>query len=162
MIGRLLIGVAAMLALSTSHAAAADVYVVRHLEKADASADPPLSERGAEQAEWLAELLEDRAIKAVFATDTQRAELTAAPLAARLGIAVTSYDPRNPAALVAAVRAGGGSVLVVGHSNTVPDLVERFGGTRPTAMGEKDYGTVFVVDANGAVTQLQLQLGTAD
>lgn len=157
MVFRLLLGVA-MLATSAlpATAIAADVYIMRHLQKADASADPPLSDEGAARAQEVAELLEDRGIKAVFATDTQRAEQTGAPLAARLGIAVTTYDPRDPAALADSVKSAGGPVLVVGHSNTVPDLVAHFGGPRPPAMTEQDYGTIFVVDGTGGVTRIEL------
>ena len=69
---------------------------------------------------------------------------TGEPLAKALGLAVTPYDPRDPAALVKAASRMNGAVLIVGHSNTVPDIVARFGGT-PVALGEQDYGTVFVV-----------------
>ena len=131
-------------ALIASAAVAAPVYVTRHLER-EPGDDPPLTERGAARAEQLAELLAQANIKAVFATATKRAQETGAPLAKRLGIAVTTYNPRDVDALVAAVRSAAGPVLIVGHSNTVPDLVARFGGDKPAALGEQDYGTLFVV-----------------
>ena len=34
-------------------------------------------------------------------------------------------------------------VLVVGHSNTVPEIVEKLGGERPAALTEADYGDVW-------------------
>jgi broad specificity phosphatase PhoE len=126
-------------------AQAAPLYVIRHLERAPGDADPSLSERGAARAEQLAEMLAGANIKAVFGTATRRAQETGAPLAKRLGLTVTTYDPRNVEALAAAVAAAGGPVLIVGHSNTVASLVARFGGAKPAELGEKDYGTLFVV-----------------
>ena len=140
----ILILMAALAAAAAQPAIAADtVYVMRHLQKAEGT-DPPLSAEGAANAQTLAARLANSGIKAIFATPTARAMQTGEPLAKALGLAVTPYDPRDPAALVKAASTVNGAVLVVGHSNTVPDIVARFGGT-PVALGEQDYGTVFVV-----------------
>ena len=142
--------------LMPSAVAAAPTYVIRHLERAPGD-DPTLTERGAARAEQLAEVLAGANIKAVFATATRRAQETGAPLARRLGLAVTTYNPRDVDALVAAVKAAGGPVLIVGHSNTVAELVARFGGDKPAALGEQDYGTLFVVhDGTGQVHRIEL------
>lgn len=133
-----------------------DVFVIRHLQKGQGE-DPPLTAEGAANAERLAELLDDRGIAAVFATRTRRAMETAAPLARRLAIAITPYDPKNPGALVDAVAAVAGPVLVVGHSNTVPDLVDRLGGPAQPPMSEQDYGRMFVVGADGEVVTMQVR-----
>ena len=137
-------------------AAAKQVFVVRHLQKAQGD-DPSLTPEGAANAQRLAALLADEGIVAIFATPTRRAMETAAPLAQALGLAVTPYDPRTPDTLAAAVSAAPGPVLVVGHSNTVPELVERFGGTRPAPLTEEDYGTVFVVAPDGDVATLEVR-----
>ena len=126
-------------------ALAAPIYVIRHLERAPGDNDPSLSERGAVRAEQLSQILAGANVKAVFATATKRAQETGAPLAKRLGLTVTTYNPRDIDALAAAVDAAGGPVLIVGHSNTVASLVARFGGTRPAELSEQDYGTLFVV-----------------
>jgi broad specificity phosphatase PhoE len=140
--------------LSAAPALAADtVYVMRHLPKAEGQ-DPPLTAAGAAQAEQLAALLQTANIKAVFATATRRAQQTGEPLAARLGLRVTTYDPRNVEALSAAVAAAGGPVLIVGHSNTVADLVARFGGAGVAPLTEQDYGTVYVVHAGNSTVNL--------
>jgi phosphohistidine phosphatase SixA len=99
--------------------AADTVFVMRHLQKAD-GADPQLSAEGAANAQRLAGMLAKSGIKAIFATPTRRAMETAQPLAAKLAIPVTSYDPANPGELVSKVAAISGAVLIVGHSNTVP------------------------------------------
>ena len=121
------------------------VFVMRHLEKGQGE-DPPLTEIGAAHANALAGLLADRKIRAIFTSDTRRAKETAAPLAARLHIGSDTYDPRNPDALAAQVRAVPGNVLVVGHSNTVPALLQMFGGPPIPPLGETDFGTVWAVD----------------
>ncbi|MCL6729721.1 phosphoglycerate mutase family protein [Sphingomonas hankyongi] len=132
-------------ALATQPAFAGEtVYVIRHLEKATGD-DPALTARGAERADQLAQLLAKANIKAVFVTPTRRARETATPLANRLGLPVSEYNPRDVEALAAAVSAAAGPVLIVGHSNTVAALVARFGGDRPAELTEQDYGTLFVV-----------------
>jgi len=141
----------------TQAAIAADtVYVIRHLQKADGT-DPPLSADGVANSQLLAARLATSGIKAIFATPTQRAMQTGEPLAKQLGIAVTSYDPRDPNALIKAIAAVNGAVLIVGHSNTVPDIVTRLGGARVGPLRDQDYGTIFVVrPGSSAVEQIVL------
>jgi broad specificity phosphatase PhoE len=143
---RLLPLLAFLLAAGTPQAAlAADtVFVVRHMQKAEGT-DPPLSAEGAANAKALADMLAKSGIKAIFATPTRRAMETAQPLATKLGLPVTPYDPAKPDALAAKIAGTPGAVLIVGHSNTVPDLVARVGGKEAVALTEQDYGTVFVV-----------------
>ncbi|MFP5329247.1 MAG: SixA phosphatase family protein [Alphaproteobacteria bacterium] len=132
------------------------VYVVRHMQKAQGD-DPPLSAEGAANAQRLAELLSAKGIVAIFATPTRRAMQTAEPLATKLGIAVTSYEAKDPDRLVEAVAAARGPVLVVGHSNTVPDLVDRLGGPPQPPLSDTDYGTVYVVEPDGDVTSFAVR-----
>ena len=126
---------------------AATVYVIRHLERAPGDDDPTLSERGQARAQQLAQILADARIKAIFVTATKRSQQTGAPLAERLGLPVSTYNPRDVDALAKAVESAGGPVLIVGHSNTVAGLVARFGGAKPAELSERDYGTLFVVHA---------------
>jgi len=155
----LLILIAALVApIVAQPALAADkIYVMRHLQKAEGT-DPPLSAEGAANAQLLAGLLAKSGIKAIFATPTKRAMETGDPLAKALKISITSYDPRNPDELVKAVDALKGSVLIVGHSNTVPVIVTRFGGTA-VPLTDQDYGTVFVVTP-GKTTVKQIVVKT--
>jgi phosphohistidine phosphatase SixA len=124
--------------------AANKVYVMRHLQKAEGS-DPPLSAEGFANAQKLVTILGKRKIKAIFATPTKRAMETGEPLAKALKLNVTSYDPKDPAALKKAVDAIKGAALIVGHSNTVPDIVAQFGGEQVGPIADTDYGTVFIV-----------------
>jgi len=119
-------------------------YVMRHLQK-EAGQDPVLSEEGRRGAARLADLLAADPPSAIYVSTTRRASETAAPLAARLGITPKPYSPSDTPALIAAVTAEPGTVLIVGHSNTVPEIVERLGGARPADLGEADYGDIWHV-----------------
>ena len=101
-------------------------------------------------------MLADKGISAIYATPTRRAMETAAPLSKKTGVAISEYDAKNPETLVASVAENDGAVLVVGHSNTVPDLVVRFGGRSQPQMTDQDYGTVFLIDAAGDVHEFIL------
>lgn len=125
-------------------AAGPEYYVMRHLQKAEGP-DPALSEEGKHNAERLADRLAGAGVDSVYASTTRRARETAAPLAARLGLTVKEYDPANTPALVERLLAERGTVLVVGHSNTVPEIVERLGGTRPDPIAETDVGAIWFV-----------------
>ena len=155
---RLVAAVALALCFSSAPVFAADtVYVIRHLQKA-AGDDPPLTSEGAAGAQKLSELLAKKNVTAVYATQTRRAMQTAEPLAKKLGLTVTTYDPKDPAALAEKVAKQKGAALIVGHSNTVPELVAKLGGKQPGPLADTDYGTVFVVRAGSAdVEQIQLQ-----
>ena len=132
------------------------VFVVRHLQKGE-GADPALTPEGAANAVRLAAMLKGKGIVAVFASPTKRAMETGEPLAKALGIAVTPYDPGKPALLAAKVAAAAGPVLIIGHSNTVPDLVQLFGGARPAPLSEQDFGTVYDIEPGGQVTTAQVR-----
>jgi broad specificity phosphatase PhoE len=119
-------------------------YVMRHLQKAQGE-DPPLSEEGRANARRLIGLFAADPPSAIYVSTTRRARETAEPLAAKLHVRLRRYDPADTAGLVARVMAEKGPVLVVGHSNTVPEIVERLGGERPAPLAETDFGDVWHV-----------------
>jgi hypothetical protein len=55
------------------------------------------------------------------------------------------------AGLVARVRRERGPVLVVGHSNTVPEIVAALGGAKPEPIPDSAYGDIWHVAPGGAV-----------
>lgn len=137
-------------------AATRTVYVTRHMQKLEGP-DPALSPEGVAAADRLADLLSNKGVTAIFATPTRRAMETAAALARRTGVRLSAYDPRDPRALVDAAAASPGSILVVGHSNTVHDIIARFGARNPPArLTEQDYGTVFAVKRDGEIEVFDL------
>ena len=137
------------------------VYVMRHLNTPAGEPDPDLLPEGRAAAIALADLMEtdqfeSRRPVAIYVSDFKRTRQTAAPLAARLALNVTIYDPRDTAGLLARVRAEPGPVLIIGHSNTVPDIIAALGGTRPAPLVHEDFGDLWVVEPGGATTKLRL------
>ena len=152
----LLLLMAAACATTAPEPPAPSWYVMRHLQKADGQ-DPALSEEGARNAERLAPWFAGDRPTAIYVSTTRRARETAAPLAARLGLSVKEYDPRDTPGLVARLKSEAGTVLVIGHSNTVPEIVAQLGGARPADLAETDYGDIFRVRRDGSVERLRLE-----
>jgi len=130
--------------LSTA-TAQSTIFIVRHAEKADATKDPDLSEAGRARAEALAKTLRDARITAIYATEFKRTQQTAAPLAKALGLTVTTLPAKDNAALIAKLRASTGNALIVGHGDTIPDLIKALGISDPINIAENDYDNLFVV-----------------
>jgi broad specificity phosphatase PhoE len=123
-----------LFAVLPSLAPAGTVIVVRHAERnAGMSADVLLNAAGQERAQQLAEMLQDAKIKHIYVTEVRRTQQTAEPLAAWLQIQPTVIPAKDLDTLVAHIRDLGmdETVLVVGHANTVPQLLERLGATAP-------------------------------
>lgn len=117
-------------------------YVMRHLQKGEGQ-DPSLSVEGQANARRLIGFFEAERPRVAYVSTTRRAWETARPIARKWRLNVRRYDPADTPALAARVLAEKGPVLVVGHSNTVPEIVERLGGERPAALAETDYGDVW-------------------
>lgn len=133
------------------------IYLVRHGEKM-AGQDPELTPQGQARAYNIASILHRAGITAIFSTPTNRTRQTAAPLARRTGLTVQLYDPAAPKALVEKVRALSGAVVVVGHSNTLPELVRLFGGAPGTDIADDEFDRLYQLlpGADGQVRTILL------
>lgn len=129
------------------------IYVMRHLPAGEGE-DPALTDAARTEAGRLADFLEAADVRAVFVTPTRRAMQTAAPLAQQLGLQPQLYHPGDPQALIEAVRGIEGTVLVIGHSNTVPGIIARLGGEPPAPLGHDDFGTIWRVDAGDPLVRV--------
>lgn len=133
------------------------IFVVRHAERADTSADSPLSPAGEARAARLAALLKDAGITRIYTTDLRRTMQTAAPLADALHLTPLALKAGDQAALLARLHAAAvhDRILVVGHSNTVPALLQALGVTPAVTLKDDEYDNVFlVVLAPGAQPRL--------
>lgn len=127
------------------------VYVVRHAERAeDGTNDPPLSADGAERARLLATMLRDAGLTHIHTTDYLRTRATAAPIARETRLVPEVYDAEKLAMLAARLRATPGRHLVVGHSNTVPQLVAELGGAPHGEIALEEYDRLYVLTLTGA------------
>jgi phosphohistidine phosphatase SixA len=149
---------AALLAPGLAAADPGIIYLVRHGEKASADKDPDLTAQGKARAATIAAMLQSTGIARIYSTATMRTRQTAQPLAARLGLEVQVYDPAQPAKLVAQVKATSGATLVVGHSNTVPELVRQFGGQPGSDIGDEEFDRLYqlIIGSDGKVTTVLL------
>jgi phosphohistidine phosphatase SixA len=151
------------------------VYLVRHAEKATTPPeDPPLTEAGNARSQQLARILEKAAIKAVYTSQFLRTKQTAEPLAKSLGITpsvllikMSSDNPREVSKqsireIVDKVHERAGeAALIVGHSNTVPEVIRMLGGDMAPAIDEKDFNDLFIVTvyAKGKAKVAHLKYG---
>lgn len=134
------------------------VYLTRHGEKAAAGKDPELTPQGQARARTIATILRRAGIGHVFSTATMRTRQTAQPLAAQAGLEVQTYDAAKPEAIAAKIKALGGVTLLVGHSNTVPQLVKQLGGSAATEIADDEFDRLYqlVIAADGSVTTVLL------
>ena len=148
----------ALLAPTFATAAPAIVYLTRHGEKSTEGKDPDLTTHGQTRARNLARLLAKTGINTVYSTPTNRTRQTAQPLAAQAGLQVQLYDPSKPGLMVDKVKASAGPTLVVGHSNTVPELVKLFGGATVAPIGDDEYDRLYqlIINDDGSVTTVHL------
>jgi broad specificity phosphatase PhoE len=153
MLSLLLVTACAAPALKAPMSPALTIVVVRHAEKTnDDPRDPALSAAGQARALRLATLLRGHELVAAYASDFRRTRQTATPAASSQGIVVTTYDVREPAATFADTLRrthASGTVLVVGHSNTVPELVAALCGCAVAPIGEDDYGNLYEITFGG-------------
>jgi phosphohistidine phosphatase SixA len=131
------------------------VILVRHAEKAgDDPRDPSLSESGRARAEALAKLLAPAGATRLVASEYRRTQETLAPLAAALELELERAPAGELEQLALSLLAmpPGATVVVAGHSNTVPALAARLGAPlagvgsadRP-ALDEAEFDRLFVL-----------------
>ena len=147
---------AVVLTFASSAAAQQTFFVVRHAERADAgqagaapmvtpSTDPPLSAAGHERAARLAAMLRSASVRYIFSTEFLRTRQTAAPLAQARHLEIIAVPSKEPEALLTQVRGVTGNVLIVWHSNTIPDLLKRLGIKDEITIADTEHDNLFVV-----------------
>ncbi len=131
------------------------IYIVRHAEKEVSNAktnDPELSFEGKERALELRRVLKGKGISDVFTTNYIRTRNTGGPLRDLKGIPMHIYDASKPADLVKKIKEdyNKNNLLIVGHSNTVLEMIEAFGAKRPVdEITEDQYDYLFKVTIKG-------------
>ena len=136
-----------LLFVSASIASAEPVIViVRHAEKAtNGGNDPDLSPAGRARADALARILKDSGITAIFTTEFKRTQETAAPIATSTHLMPTVVAAKDTAGLVAKLHQMKGNALVVGHGDTIPNIIKALGIDRPINIPDEDYSELLIV-----------------
>ncbi|MGB8195052.1 MAG: phosphoglycerate mutase family protein [Chitinophagaceae bacterium] len=133
-------------------------YIVRHAEKAVANGnpnmnatDPPLTDGGKARAEALKEALKNEKLGFIFSTNTIRTKSTAEPLSQYLSIPIQTYNPRPDSLFIQQLRLLKHNALIVGHSNTVDDIVNMLTKeqTIPKDLDDSEYDNLFIVRVKG-------------
>ena len=130
-------------------------YIVRHAEKAaqetNMSSDVPLTEEGRQRAEALKEILKTKKIAFVFSTNTIRTKSTAQPTANYFHLTTEIYGPKPDSAFIALLKSKKKNTLIVGHSNTLDDIVNMLCGEKkvPGDLPDTEYNNLFIVKYRG-------------
>ena len=128
-------------------------FFIRHAEKIRTDSedvDPELSQKGLGRAMHWAEILNDVELDAIYSTDYERTTMTAAPTSVKKDITVQYYDPSTIDIEQFKIDNLGKKVLVVGHSNSTPDFVNKMLGEEEyEAMDDYDNGSLFIVQVTG-------------
>lgn len=154
------------------------VYLIRHAERADEPRqDPPLTEKGNLRSQELTRILGDANVKAIITSQFLRTKQTGEPLSKKLNVPVTSIslslNPANPRQIAEQSTAevtnkilerAGESVLVIGHSNSIPDVIKMLGGDVVPVIDEKKFDDLFIVTvyAKGKAKVAHLKYGGAE
>jgi 2,3-bisphosphoglycerate-dependent phosphoglycerate mutase len=139
------------------------VFLVRHAERADAGttpppgADPDLSAAGRARAERLAAMLKDARIGQIFVTEFKRTRQTAEPLAKLLGVEATVIIQKDVRALADRLKSASTNVLVIGHTNTLPEIVKVLDVADRLSIGETEFDNLFIVVRSASPSLLQLR-----
>lgn len=151
-----------MVAPALAAAQQTTVILVRHAERVAGPGDVALTDAGKARAARLADLLRDSGINAIFSTPYNRTKDTAQPTSQLLGIPVLNTNAPGAAFAPELARKilsdhKGQTVLVVGHSNTTPDVIKALGAAPVPAIPDPEYDNLFVVrvDAGGNATVIR-------
>lgn len=125
------------------------LYFFRHAEKRiETKVDPGLTALGKARAAALARHFNDIDITRLYSTNYKRTLHTAAPLAASRTMDIKLYDPKQLSQFAELLKTNKVSSLVIGHSNTTPELVKLLGG-EPLYLSDDDYGDLTILTMSG-------------
>jgi phosphohistidine phosphatase SixA len=135
--------------------------VVRHAEKAvqepNMTSDVQLSEAGKQRAEKLKEVLSSKKIGLIYSTNTIRTKSTVQPTADYFKLPVATYSPKPDSAFISLLKSKKQNTVVVGHSNTVDDIVNMLCGEKKVAgdLPDTEYNNLYVIKRKGKTFTFQ-------
>ncbi|MBQ4850439.1 histidine phosphatase family protein [Pseudoalteromonas sp. MMG013] len=141
--------------LTTWHAFSQPDHIIlfRHAEKMQGK-DPHLTAKGQERAKRLATMVQSYAPKHLFSTNYNRTQQTILPLAKKVALPVTHYEPHDLSTFADNIRKLTGTVAIAGHSNTTPALIKLLSGHIVT-INENQFSKVFILTPNQSQWKMQ-------
>ncbi len=122
------------------------VIIVRHAEKAaEPAEDPQLSGQGIERANLLTNMLINKNVTAIYTSRYRRARETASPLADESGIVPIEINEAELIVRSILENNSGQTILVVAHTDTIPEIIKNLGGKEIEPISEADFGSIFTV-----------------
>ena len=140
------------------------VILIRHGERNEptpADQDPHLNTAGKARAKKLIHVVGQSGIQSIYTSHFVRARETAQPLATRLGLSITEMDEALQIKSDILSNHRGATVLVIGHSDTVPDLINQLGAGSVPVIGNNEFDNLFVVKvfSSGEASVTRLKYG---
>ena len=129
------------------HACTSTIYIVRHAEKStEPKSDPHLTAIGEQRAATLKILLQNKKIKQIFSTNTNRTKETATPISNFTNVAIDLYNNDTTSNFYKRIFLSKKNSLVIGHSNTVLKMLDTLGlSVKIKSIGDNEYDNLFIV-----------------
>lgn len=140
------------------------VILARHAERSSqGGSNPQLTVEGRKRAQKLIHVLGTADVKAIYTSQLIRTKETAQPLAARLGLSPVVIDEAPQIKNDIMKNHSGKTVLVIGHTDTVPELISLLSGISPPVIGNGEFDNLFVVtvSSSGGTSVVRLKYGEA-
>lgn len=137
-------------------------YLIRHAEKDRSdktNRNPKLLEVGQQRAEKWANHFSDLEFDAVYSTNYNRTKETATPTAKANNLELTLYNPSKFDTAAMKAKHKGKRVLVVGHSNTTPMVVNSLlGESKYEDIADDNNANLYIVTVtkDGATAELKV------
>ena len=132
------------------------LYLIRHAEKEqDGSRDPELTDIGVQRSEKLADWFVDKDIDDIWSSDYKRTRDTASPIVSKLGVELIMYDPRELSDLTEELKERRQTAVIVGHSNTTPELAGLLCDCEIEEMDEAEHSRLIVISIGNGETLVE-------
>lgn len=144
--------------ISAAYGQTTTIYFIRHAEKADESKDSDLSAEGKERAKQWAAFFADKNIAVIYSTPYKRTMHTASPLSQQNKIDLLMYEASKPDFTTILKKYKGKTILIVGHSNTIPDYINKLVHEKQyTDIDENEYNHLYTITVNGSYITSKLE-----
>ena len=132
------------------------IYLTRHAEKQTKPKNPQLTQCGIQRAQQLASILAKVKIQQVYSTPYNRTMATAMPTAKQKSLTINEYSPAQLNAFAKELLRRKENALVVGHSNTTPQLSALISQQEVAEISEKEYQNLYQIQVSDSGKTLTL------